>query len=37
MFIVLVIWAGIFLFINNVDKRLKKIETEMKGIKSDEQ
>lgn len=29
MFIVLVIWLGIFLFLNNTDKRLKAIEKEI--------
>lgn len=30
MFIVLVVWIGIFLFINSTDKRLKEIEKELK-------
>ncbi|MBI1937874.1 MAG: CcmD family protein [Ignavibacteriales bacterium] len=30
MFIVLVVWAGIFIFISNTDKRLKAIEKELK-------
>jgi len=29
MFIVLVVWAGIFLFMQNTDKRLKEIEKEL--------
>jgi CcmD family protein len=29
MLIVLVIWLGIFLFVNNTDKRLKAIEKEI--------
>lgn len=29
MFIVLVIWIGIFIFLNNTDKRLKAIEKEI--------
>ena len=31
LFIVLVVWFGIFLFMQNTDKRLKKIEEELKG------
>ncbi|MHB8904619.1 MAG: CcmD family protein [Melioribacteraceae bacterium] len=30
LFIVLVIWSGIFLFLLNTDKRLKAIEKELK-------
>lgn len=30
LFIVLVVWAGIFLFLLNTDKRLKAIEKELK-------
>ncbi|MBX3008876.1 MAG: CcmD family protein [Melioribacteraceae bacterium] len=30
LFIVLVVWLGIFLFVLNTDKRLKKIEMELK-------
>ncbi|PJA95884.1 MAG: CcmD family protein [Ignavibacteriales bacterium CG_4_9_14_3_um_filter_34_10] len=30
LFIVLVIWIGIFLFVNSTDKRLKSIEKELK-------
>ncbi|MCF8305902.1 MAG: CcmD family protein [Ignavibacteriales bacterium] len=33
LFIVLVIWTGIFLFVNSTDKRLKGIENELKGQK----
>ncbi len=29
--IVLIIWAGIFIFLNNTDKRLKKIEKELEA------
>jgi len=29
MFIVLVVWLGIFLFMQNTDKRLKEIEKEL--------
>jgi CcmD family protein len=30
LFIVLVVWSGIFLFLLNTDKRLKSIEKELK-------
>ena len=30
LFIVLVVWAGVFTFLFNTDKRLKKIENELK-------
>ncbi len=30
MFIILVIWFGIFIFLWNTDKRLKQIEKELK-------
>ncbi|MDH7605078.1 MAG: CcmD family protein [Melioribacter sp.] len=30
MFIVLVVWIGIFLFLLNTDKRLKELEKEIK-------
>ena len=30
LFIVLVVWAGIFFFLYNTDKRLKSIEQELK-------
>jgi len=33
LFIVLVVWFGIFLFMQNTDKRLKKIEEELKKEK----
>ncbi|MDP4173758.1 MAG: CcmD family protein [Bacteroidota bacterium] len=33
LLIVLVVWAGIFLFLNNLDKRIKQIEKEIKGSK----
>lgn len=36
LFIVLVVWTGIFLFINRTDKRLKLIESELKEKKTDE-
>jgi CcmD family protein len=38
LFIVLVVWAGIFVFLWNTDKRLKKIEEELEaeGSKSNE-
>lgn len=29
MFIVLVVWLGIFIFVQNTDKRLKAIEKEL--------
>jgi len=32
----LIIWTGIFFFINSIDTRLKKIELELKGKLSDE-
>ncbi|MCB0748210.1 MAG: CcmD family protein [Ignavibacteriae bacterium] len=31
LFIVLTIWAGIFTYMNSLDKRLKEIEIELKG------
>lgn len=34
MFIVLVVWLGIFLFVLNTDKRLKAIEKELEKEKS---
>ncbi|MGK9475449.1 CcmD family protein [Melioribacter sp. OK-6-Me] len=37
MFIVLVVWLGIFLFLNNTDKKLKVLEKELKEKKNDEQ
>jgi len=30
LFIVLVVWAGIFIFLLNTDKRLRSIEKELK-------
>ncbi|HKJ80992.1 MAG TPA: CcmD family protein [Ignavibacteriaceae bacterium] len=30
-FIVLVVWVGIFLYLNNLDKRMKSIEKDLKG------
>jgi len=38
LFIVLVVWFGIFIFLWNTDKRLKKIEEELEseGSKKDE-
>ncbi|MEW6195261.1 MAG: CcmD family protein [Bacteroidota bacterium] len=33
MFIVLVVWFGIFIFLWNTDKRLKAIESELKEKK----
>lgn len=30
MFIVLVIWLGVFIYLNSLDKRLKNIESEIK-------
>lgn len=35
MFIVLVVWFGIFLFVFNTDKRLKVIEKELSKVKSE--
>jgi CcmD family protein len=38
MFIVLVVWLGIFLFLLNTDKRLKTIEKELsKSLKSEKE
>jgi CcmD family protein len=34
LFIVLVVWAGIFIFLLNLDKRLKQVEKNVKGEKS---
>jgi len=34
-FIVLIVWTGVFLYMNNLDKRLKGIEKEMKGEKNE--
>ena len=33
MIIVLIVWAGIFFFLNNIDKRVKNVEKEIKGDK----
>jgi len=33
MIIVLIVWTGIFLYMFGLDKRLKKIEEEIKGVK----
>lgn len=33
MIIVLIVWTGIFLYLFGLDKRLKKIEEEIKGVK----
>jgi CcmD family protein len=34
-FIVLIIWVGIFLYLNNLDKRMKSIEKDLKGDKNE--
>jgi len=34
LFIVLVVWTGIFIFLLNLDKRLKQVEKNAKGEKS---
>jgi CcmD family protein len=36
LFIVLIVWLGIFLFLQNTDKQLKKIEEELEGKNSNE-
>jgi len=36
MFIVLIVWLGIFLYMMSADNRLKKIEAELKEIESNE-
>ena len=33
MIIVLIVWVGIFLYLFGLDKKLKKIEEEIKGVK----
>ncbi len=33
MIIVLIVWAGIFFFLNTIDKRIKNVEKEIKGDK----
>lgn len=35
LIIVLIVWVGIFLFMNNLDKRIKLIEKEMNGDKNE--
>ncbi|MBN2572284.1 MAG: CcmD family protein [Ignavibacteriales bacterium] len=32
LIVVLIVWTGIFFFINKIDKRLKKIEEKFKDI-----
>ncbi len=34
LFIALVVWSGIFLFLINLDKRIKQVEKEFKGDKN---
>ena len=34
-FIVLIVWVGIFLYLNNLDKRMKSIEKDLKGDKNE--
>ncbi|MFO7448457.1 MAG: CcmD family protein [Ignavibacteriaceae bacterium] len=36
MIIVLIVWAGIFFFMLNLDKRIKSVEKEINGDKKDE-
>jgi CcmD family protein len=36
MIIVLIVWAGIFLFLYNLDKRIKSVEDELNGEKKNE-
>lgn len=33
MIIVLLVWAGIFFYLNNIDKRIKSVEKDIKGDK----
>jgi CcmD family protein len=33
MIIVLIVWAGIFFYLNNIDKRIKNVEKEINGDK----
>lgn len=33
MIIVLIVWAGIFFYLNNIDKRIKSVEKEINGEK----
>ncbi len=30
-FIVLIVWAGVFFYLNSIDKRIRQIEKENKG------
>ena len=34
-FIVLVVWVGIFFYLNSLDKRMKLIEKDLKGDKNE--
>jgi CcmD family protein len=34
MIIVLIVWSGIFLYLYNLDKRIRKVEKEMNGDKN---
>ncbi|MDR3627017.1 MAG: CcmD family protein [Ignavibacteriaceae bacterium] len=34
MIIVLIVWAGIFLYLYNLDKRIRTVEKEMNGDKN---
>jgi CcmD family protein len=33
MIIVLIVWTGIFFYLNNIDKRIKSLEKEINGDK----
>jgi CcmD family protein len=33
MIIVLIVWIGIFFYLNNIDKRIKSVEKEINGEK----
>lgn len=35
LFIVLTIWVGVFTYLNLLDKRLKEIETDIKGSQNE--
>lgn len=35
-FIVLIVWVGVFLYLNNLDKRMKSIEKELGGNNKNE-
>jgi CcmD family protein len=35
MIIVLIVWAGIFFFMLNLDKRIKSVEKELNGDKNE--